>query len=378
MNSYRRKRRLKPFAIAAAASWIIFGCTRSRPPAPEPTPVHVEQLSAAPDDSVLRYSAAVIPGAEVALSFKSGGYVGSIAHREDAQGRSRLLETGDAITKGEVLASVRQSDYDDKVAQAEGQMAQARAAYEKAASDFSRAVNLRASESMTQVQFDSYRAARDGDGAALKTAQAILAQAVTSREDSRIRSPFDGWVVQRSVEIGDLVGPSSASFVVADTHFVKIVFGVSDTVVQQITIGEPVTLTTESLPGSFQGRVSAVATSADTRNRLFQVEVMVPNPDNRLKAGLVATLYLGRAGGNRNVLTVPLSAIVRSTKSAGGFAVFLFDESGGKPVVHERQVELGEAVGNRIVATAGLNPGDRVVSLGASDLKEGDSVAVLQ
>ena len=290
---------------------------------------------------------------------------------------SGALEAGDPIKAGEPLASLRQRDFADLVAQAEGQEAQARAAFERAEADFKRAGNLLGTASLTQSQFDAFKAARDSGAAALKSADALLSQAKTARTDSTLRAPFDGWIVQRNIETGALAGPSVPAFVVADTRTVKVTFGVSDVIVAHLSPAQSVSLSTASLPGPLAGEITAISSSADPRSRLFSIEAIVPNDDGRLKPGMVATILLESATDAVGRLTVPLSAVVRSTSQPGGFAVYVVSDMDSGTVARERQVSLGQAIGNRVAVVDGLKPGERIVSLGTTDLADGDAVAVL-
>ncbi len=342
-----------------------------------PMPVRAIVVSSSDEMPAVRYAATVAPRAEVPLVFKSAGYVEEIARRTDAGGRERPLEAGDAIKAGEPLASLRQRDFADLVAQAEGQSAQARAAFERAEADFRRAGNLLATASLTQSQFDAFKAARDSGAAALKSADALLSQAETARADSTLRAPFDGWIVQRNVETGALAGPSVPALVVADTRTVKVTFGVSDTIVAHLSPGQSVSLSTASLAGAAAGEITAISSSADPRSRLFSIEAIVPNDDGRLKPGMVATILLDSATDAIGHLTVPLSAVVRSTSQPGGFAVYVVSDTDGGTVARERQVSLGQTIGNRVAVADGLKPGERIVSLGTTDLADGDAVAVL-
>jgi len=95
---------------------------------------------------------------------------------------------------------------------------------------------------------------------------------------------------------------------------------------------------------------------------------------------MIATLTLG--AGNlepQTIVTtvVPLSAVVRSTQHADGFSVFVVTEQGGKSVVHERTVEIGDTQGNLISVTKGLKPGEPVVITGGTLIKDGDEIKVI-
>jgi len=158
--------------MLAGAACLFSSCHKHEANAETaPTPVRAVALATDINPTGLRYSASILPNAQVALLFKSGGYVEKISERKDSRGKARLIGPGDAVAKGEVLASVRQSDYEERVAQTEGQVAQAQAAFDKSSLDLARASNLFASESMPKTQFDAYRATHDANTALLKIAK---------------------------------------------------------------------------------------------------------------------------------------------------------------------------------------------------------------
>jgi RND family efflux transporter MFP subunit len=359
------------------AAALCAGCGHSDGPAHQPIPVRVSTVGTLEEGGGLRYSANIDAFTQVSLAFKSGGYVDRIIERKGADGRTRILQVGDRVSQGEVLARVRESEYLDKVNSAKAQVDQAQANYDKAKLDFDRAANLYKTDSYTKAQYDAAKAALDSGAAAVENAKAAWQQARTALSDCSIQSPLTGWVLSRSIEIGALVGTGSPAFVLADTHMVKAVFGVPDTRVSYIKLGAPQTISTTSLPDEFRGRITSVSPSADPKSRVFSVEVTIPNSDNRLKPGMIATLTL--AGGNIGPLTtvVPLSAVVRSSKQADGFAVFVVSDQGGKSVAHERAVEIGDTQGNLISVTKGLKPGESVVITGGTLIKDGDEIKVI-
>jgi len=361
----------------AVAFLSLTGCHHDTAGTNPPTPVRVTAVLTSDAASGVRYSANVIADSQVSLAFKSGGYVESISLRRGADGRVRPLETGDTVAAGEVLASVRQADYADRVAQAKAQVTQAAATFDHAHEDFLRASNLFSSESITKAQFDSAKASNDSNAAALENAKASLSQAETALRDCVLRSPISGWVLDRQIEVGSLVGSGNAAFTIADTHVVKAVFGLPDTMIHRVRLGEPQSITTISVPGELRGRITSISPSADPKSRVFSVEVSIPNSDNRLKSGMIATLALANEQLQQPAMVVPLSAVVRSTKSSGGFAVFVVSESGGKTIVRERDVMVGMTIGNNIAVMHGLQPGEQVVSIGASEIRDGNQVQVL-
>jgi RND family efflux transporter MFP subunit len=368
----------RPFAVAVALiAAFSAGCKHGERIASDPTPVRVSPAGTLVESGGLRYSANVEAITQVTLAFKSAGFVDRIVQRKGADGRMRILQVGDRVSQGETLAHVRESDYADAVNSAKAQVEQAQANYEKAKLDFERASNLYKSDSYTKVQYDGAKAALDAGAASVESAKSAWQQARTGLSDTSLRSPLNGWVLSRSVEIGALVGSGTQAFVLADTHLVKAVFGVPDTRVGFAKLGAAQSVTTSSLPDEFRGRITSISPSADPKSRLFSVEVTIPNRDDRLKPGMIATLTLGAEKLERPTTVVPLSAVVRSSEHADGFAVFVVSRQGEKNVASERIVEIGETLGNSISILKGISPGEPVVVTGGTLIKNGDEVKVI-
>jgi multidrug efflux pump subunit AcrA (membrane-fusion protein) len=123
-----------------------------------------------------------------------------------------------------------------------------------------------------------------------------------------------------------------------------------------------------------KGRVTSISPSADARNRIFAVEVTVSNRDRHLKPGMIASVALGEVP--HSAISIPLSAIVPFPSEPEHFAVMVAQERGGALVATLRKVQLG-ATHDNSVAAEGVQPGERVVSVGAQLLKDGDPIRVI-
>jgi multidrug efflux system membrane fusion protein len=352
-------------------------CRHEQAYQPPPTPVRVTVVSLYQGSPGVTYSANIIPYAQIVLGFKSGGYIESILQVKGADGRLRNVQEGDWVEQGAVLAQVRPRDYENQLNAAQGQMAQARAGLEAAKLAYDRANALYSSQSLTKPDFDAAKAKYDSSVALVASAQAQVAQAQLALDDCAIRAPLSGWVLSRNVEVGSLVGPSSLGFALADLHLVKAVFGVPDTTIQKVKLGATQTLTTESVPGEFQGRITAISPAADPKSRVFSVEITIPNPQGVLRAGMIATLRVGGPTPTAGVAVIPLGAVVRSLHDPSRFAVFVVEEQEGKTVARSRDIEVGETYGNQIGVTQGLRVGERVVSVGATLTAEGEQIQVI-
>jgi RND family efflux transporter MFP subunit len=350
--------------IAAATLAVAAGCTDQAPPLAPPIPVTVWKAVPAAETGELRYSANIRPDVEVDLAFKVGGYVEDILEVTGADQRRRRVQEGDHVRKGTVLARVRDVEYRDRVTEAQAALTRAKA-------DFSRAARLYENQSIAKADYDaSY--------ATLTSAQARFDQAVQTLGDCQLVAPMDGWILARSLEVGALANPGIAAFVLADTRAVKAVFGVPDIVVGEMHIGDLQSVTTEAMPGvELRGSITRVAPAADPTSRVFEIECTIPNPDNRLKVGMIASLALHSGAASPSAILLPINTVVRPRNERSGYAVFLVADEGGKQVARERRLELGDVVGNSVAAVSGLEGGENVIVRGATIVVDGAEVRVI-
>lgn len=380
-----------------------------------------------------RYSATIAPSRQVDLAFKVGGYVQELLQMRGTDGQPRDIQEGDQVTRGIVLARLRDVDYVVKLQQAKAQLAEAQASYEQgkaqlaeaqasreqaraqlaeaqamheqARLDFERATKLLATQSLTKPDYDAAQARFSTTQARVSGAQAQLGmveatiskaraqlQVIQAREqgakaqlaeadlalrDSALKTPLDAVVLKRSVEVGTLVAPGTVGFVLADTATVKAVFGVPDLTMQRLRLGQELAVSTEALPGmTWRGRLTRIAPSADPKSRVFEVEVTLSNPQQQLRVGSIAALQVADERSLGSLAVVPLSAIVRPKDKPTGYAVFVVEDQGGHLVARNRTVQLGDTMGNMVAVLDGVRIGERVVTTGASQVVDGDPIRI--
>jgi multidrug efflux system membrane fusion protein len=168
------------------------------------------------------------------------------------------------------------------------------------------------------------------------------------------------------------------AFAIADLDSVKATFGVPDTVVRTLKMGTRQTIALEAFRGeTFEGRISRIASAADSRSRIFEVEIEIPNPRGELKPGMVASLELARDAAAQPHVLLPLSSIVRAPAPANGYAVFVLEKDGDRRIARIRPVQLGDLQGNRIAVREGLQRDESVVVMGAALLSDGQAVQII-
>jgi len=347
--------------------------------APQWIPVRVQTLGALTDMDGVRYSASVTPKTQVDLKFKVSGYVNTIYQVKDAGGGLQPLPRGTAVTTATKLASLNDEEYRDKVKSARASLAAAQASLVKANKDFKRAKDLYSSESMTAPDYDSAQQEYSTAKANVAGARAGLDEARQNLAYCVMQPPMDGVILNRNVEIGTLVEPTTVAFVLADMSAVKVVFAVPDVMLKNIQLGDTLTVTTQSQPGtSYSGTVSTISPVADTRTRVFDIEMTIPNPEGVLRDGMVAALQVPELPvQTATALAVPITAVVRSKQDPAGYALYIVEQSGDTRTARLKEVQLGEVHGNRIAVLGGVSRGAQVVVSGVSKVWDGSAVRIL-
>ncbi len=371
-----RRDRMSKWAGLCALMAAITGCHRdTQIPAKSPTPVRLAEVTSYTSPEGLRYSASIVPFAQASLSFKSSGYVTSIQQVVGADGRRRDVGTGDYVVSGAVLARIRQQDLKNQVDQAEAQVSQATAQHVQAGQDYERAKALYATQSLTRPDFDQAQAKFDSTLAAVNQTNAVLHQAQLALDDADLKAPFSGYILTRNIELGNLASPAATAFTIADTSAVKVSFGVPDYALRHLHLGQEFTIRLQDDPKGYQGRVTSISPSADERNRVFNVEVTVSNHSGSLKPGMIASISLSGVP-QPPVPSVPLSAIVPYLSKPGRFAVMVAQERAGKWTASLREVQLG-ATHESSIAVVGVQPGEKVIAVGAQLLTDGEPIEVI-
>jgi RND family efflux transporter MFP subunit len=349
---------------------------------PAPRPVKVMEVREADAPARTRYAVTIQAYEQIPLAFKASGYIDAVLQRRGADGRLRAVQPGDAVSRDAVLARVREADYRERLNQATAAEAELEAAHSKAIADLERARTLFAADALTRPDLDAAQTAYDANVARLSSSHAQIEMARISLGDTALVAPRSGIILDRKIEIGSLVGAGSVGFVVADISSVKAVFGVPDSLVPRLSLGQPLAIVTEAFRGrTFHGRVTALSPSADAQSRVFDVEVTMANPDLQLRPGMIGAVEITTnppaAETDASGPSVPLSAIVRAANDPNQYAVFALAGDGDAPTVRAQSVTLGAMRGNFVSITSGLRPGERVVVMGATLLTDGEAVRVI-
>ena len=275
------------------------------------------------------------------------------------QVKSVYKEVGDVVQPGTVLAYV-----DASVVAT--QLETARASLLNNQRDLERFQKLAASGAATQQTVDNLRLA-------VEAANANVVALHKQVDNTTIKSPQKGVVVQRMVEIGSVVGGGAPTFKVADLSDMIMKIGLTEMEIVQIKQGMPATVHIDALGKDFKAVISNVGIAADLSGR-YSVEVMIKDPSvekGELRPDLAGSVSFDLPP-MENVLAIPREALVNGVKDPKVYVV-----EGDKAKLKRISLELVEG-SLAIVRDIGLNVGERIVLTGHQNLYEGAAVRIIQ
>ena len=335
--------------VTVAMVFLLAGCgpgheeTADRP-GDDLAPVRVETAVAALEQVpvVVEATGSVEPWKRVSPGTKIMGRVDEV-----------LVDEGDRVHRGQVLARLERRDLDAAVRQAEAAVAMAKANLANMEAQYHRIVRLHEKGSATQKNLEDVTAGYTVAQAALQQAEANLNSAKVMLSYAEIVSPIDGWVVRKMTEVGDMAAPGMPMFVVEDLSRVKVTAQVPESDVTGMAPGQQAQVRIDVLGLDETADIWRVVPAGDPRSRTFAVQLVLRNPEGRIKSNMFARVSFDR--GLRQALLVPQTAIVRRGQLRG---VFVVDEENRARL---RWVKLGREAGGRVEVLSGLTPGDRYV-----------------
>lgn len=281
------------------------------------------------------------PNRRATLAAEVGGAVESVT-----------VELGQWVPRGRVLATIDERSLAQAVAEAEAYETQTRLQYERAQNLFDR-------QAVTKAQL--LDAVTNRDVAASRVASANL-----QLDKARVEAPWSGRVAERYVEVGSFVSPGTPLFDLVDVARIKVRAPARAADVRYLAVGREVEVIVDALGGErFEAKIERLGAELDPDSRTLAVEAEIPNPDGRLRPGMLARLEVPRRE-LPDALVVPLASLVDLGRSKAVWTVVDGRAS-------RRDVTLGPAVGDEVVIE-GLEPGVRVIVEGHHVVGEGQQV----
>jgi membrane fusion protein, multidrug efflux system len=266
---------------------------------------------------------------------------------------------GQAVARGAVLIELKNTEQDAGLAQAQAKLAQAKQEYD-------RWLTLSQKGFAAQTSVDQYRAA-------YLSAEADVAAAKARQADRTIRAPFSGVVGLSDVAPGALVNPGSPIVTLDDISAIRVDFPVPERYLAQLHEGQVITAQVDAYPGEpFKGRIAKLDTRVDERTRAITARAAFPNPDRKLKPGMLIRISISH--GARQGLAVPEAAVSMQGDSA---FIYVLHPQGPRTVAEQRPVITGLRQDNFVELTDGAALGERIVADGLNKVQPGQPVRVV-
>jgi RND family efflux transporter MFP subunit len=341
------------------------------------------------------------PGIEVQLAAASmtspaqanavltaSGYV--VARRKAAvasKGTGTLVylgvEEGDAVKKGQVLARLEDSDVVASLRRARENLRVAEADLKDAKESLRRQKTLVERDLVAQAEYDAAEARYKRVVASIDAAKFAVQEAEVAVDNTRIVAPFNGTVLQKNADVGEIVAPlagatssRAAVVTIADLSSLEVEADVSEANITRVSSDQPCEITLDAYPQTrYQGYVSKVVPTADRAKATVLVKIRFTSYDQKVLPEMSAKITFLAAGSkvneadSRPVLTVPVTAVANRN-----------DRQVVYQIKEDRAVEVPVVVGQRLAGLieikSGLKEGDRVISKVDDNIRAGSKVAL--
>ncbi|QNN71253.1 efflux RND transporter periplasmic adaptor subunit [Thermomonas carbonis] len=369
--------------VLGAAGWFLFGRDQA---VPVQTASAVSLSAGSGSASVLDASGYVVARRMATVSSKITGRV-----------REVLIEEGQRVEAGQVMATLDPVDADaqralsaSQLAAAQSQILGSQAQLKEAEANAARLGALVGQKLVSRAQFEQAVAQRDALRAQVATAQRnaqvarnSLAIASNGVDNTIVRAPFAGVVIAKAAQPGEIVSPLSAGGgftrtgigTIVDMDSLEVEVDVGEAYIGRVQPKMPVEATLNSYPDwKIPAEVIAIIPTADRGKATVKVRVALKARDARIVPDMGVTVSFLEKATEANAepkrgVRVPASAIVRRD---GGDAIFVV---GGEDIVELRKVQAGGALGEHREVISGLAPGETVVVAPPAGLVDGTPVA---
>jgi RND family efflux transporter MFP subunit len=327
------------------------------------------------------------PAQATAVLTANGYVVAQVKAAVASKGTGRLVflgaEEGDRVKKGTIIARLEDQDVRAALQQAEANLGVAKADYQDARLSFERQERLFASRLSSQADVDGAQARFARVEAGIRAAEAAVLAAEVAVENTRIRAPFDGTVLTKDADVGEVVAPfaSSASsraavLTMADMNSLQVEADVSESNIIRVRPGQPCEITLDAYPDKrYPGVVHKIVPTADRAKATVLTKIAFRSRDERVLPEMSAkVMFLSEESAqtdqaNLPVLTVPLSSVTERDRQ---YLVLTVREE----TIVEVPVTVGATLGDRIVIREGLKAGDQVILHPGPDLSPGVRVSI--
>jgi len=296
------------------------------------------------------------------------------------------VQNGDYVRKGTIIARVEDTKLKQAFYQAEAALASAKSQLENLKLEYGRIEKLFKEEAVSESQFEQLKTQLEVAKNGVAQAKAGYKMAKEQLEDAVIKAPIDGYVSGKMLNVGDMAAGQMPIVTLTQKDPLKIIVDVIEKDIRLVKKGQNVNIYVDVFPGRvFKGEVARISPVVNAATRTSQVEILLKNPDNSLTPGMFARLEIIVQSKdnvllvNRNNVDVRTSrhfngGSIRDTEIEQIFSVFVVEDS----LALEKEIEVGIRSGLLLEVVSGLEEGDRIVSVGRTNLRDSTMVNIVK
>ena len=325
-------------------------------------PVKIQEINSSQNENFnIDFPAQISPTQKTILAFKYAGKIKSIN-----------FESGDFVKKGQVIATIDDSDYKVNLEAFSKKYEAANAVVQNAEAQFYRAEKLYKGGAMPKKDYDNALMQKNVAISTLKEASAGLENARNTLNDTKIIAPYDGYIDKKIVEVGAIVpeGGPVISFISNDITDISVNASLKD--IEYIKNASDINFKDNSTEKIYTLKIKSIAQNPDSINLTYPVTFTFLNleKDEKFLSGQTGTVTISVKNNENPEILIPLNALFEDN----GSNVYLFKNG----IAVKTAVEIGELrETNKISIVKGLKIGDKVIVAGVSKLVDGDKVKLL-
>ena len=267
------------------------------------------------------------------------------------------LKAGQKVQTGDVLVRLDDSDLRARLQQAKAAMASAEAVHTQSVADEKRYAQLVKSRTVSQQDYDKSVMTLRSAEADLLRARENINEAQATLDWATIRSPIDGTVIDKKVDVGDMVTPGQMLVTLFDPEHMQLVASVRESLTRRLQVGQRIGVQIEGLNKQCSGTISEIVPEAQSVSRSFQVKVTGPCPVG-IYSGMFGRILIPLQ--EEQVLVIPRQAV----REVGQLELVEVVENGQ---MSRRTIRTGRTFDDDVEVLSGLREGEQVVLAAASD-----------
>ena len=270
------------------------------------------------------------------------------------------LKAGQKVHAGDVLLQLDDADLRAKLEQSHAAVTSAEAASNQAVADEKRYSALLKSNAVSRQDYEKSATAVRSSEAELRRAREIVKEVQATLDWSTIKSPMDGTVIDKKVDVGDLVRPGQMLVTLFDPTRMQLVASVRESLAQRLAVGQEIGVAIEGFDKKCTGEISEIVPEAQAASRAFQVKVTGPCPTG-IYTGMFARMLIPL--DEEKVLVVPRKAV----HPVGQLELVDVVDDGR---ANRRAVRTGRVFDDNVEILSGLRDGEQVVIPATTDVKK--------